>query len=65
MIKWNDLRASDNSGNVSVSCDPQSGANFPIGQAIVICEATDGSGNSAACSFQANVTGKYYECICY
>ena len=62
MVIWKSPLASDNSGNVSVTCNPQSGANFTIGLAIVICEAIDGSENSASCSFQVNVTGNY--CVC-
>ena len=59
MVLWESPKASDNSGNVSqIICDPQSGTNFIIGQTNVICEAVDGSGNRAACSFQVNVTGK-------
>ena len=59
MVAWDGPKASDNSGNVSrVFCNPQSGTNFTIGQTTVICEAVDGSGNRAACSFQVNVTGK-------
>ena len=62
MIKWDDPTASDNSGNVSVTCDPQSGTNFTIGQTTVTCEAIDGSGNTVACSFQVTVTGKCSIC---
>ena len=60
MVEWEVPKVSDNSGNVSqVICNPKSGTNFPIGRTIVTCEAVDGSGNRAACSFQINVTGKY------
>ena len=59
MVEWEGPKASDNSGNVShIICNPQSGTNFTIGQTDVICEAVDGSGNRASCSFQVNVTGK-------
>ena len=51
--------ASDNSGNVSVTCDVHSRANFTIGQTPVTCEAVDGSGNKADCSFHITVTGKF------
>ena len=57
MVIWNDPFVSDNSGNVSVTCNPQSGAEFTIGHTTVICKAVDGSKNEAACSFQVNVTG--------
>ena len=58
MAIWEDPLASDNSGNVSVTCDPPTGTNFAIGQSTVTCKAIDGSGNTAPCSFQVNVTGK-------
>ena len=58
MVEWNSLIASDNSGNVSVTCDPKSETNFTIGQTTIACEAIDESGNRATCSFQVNVTGK-------
>ena len=59
MVLWEGPKASDNSGNVSrIICDPQSGTNFNIGETTVICEALDGKGNRAACSFQVNVMGK-------
>ena len=57
MVVWEDPHASDNSGNVSVTCDPPSGTNFIIGHTAVTCEADDGSGNRAECSFQVAVTG--------
>ena len=57
MIVWQD-HAVDNSGGVpGVTCDPQSGENFSIGQTTVTCEAVDGSGNRAECHFRVNVTG--------
>ena len=59
MVVWEGPKASDNSGNVYVVCNPQSGTNFTIGQTNVTCEAVDGSGNRAECSLQINVTGKY------
>ena len=60
MVIWEDPLASDNSGNVSVACDPPSGTNFAIGETVVICEAADSSGNKAQCYFDVNVTGKYF-----
>ena len=53
--------ASDNSGNVPrVSCNPQLGTNFHIGHTTVTCEALDGSGNRAECSFQFRVIGTMF-----
>ena len=57
IVVWEDPKVSDNSGNVSVTCDPPSGTNFTIGQTAVLCEAIDGRGNRAECSFQVYVTG--------
>ena len=59
MVEWEDPHASDNSGNVSVTCDPQSGTNFTIGQTSIICEAVDASGNRAQCSVQVIVAGEF------
>ena len=57
VVKWELPVASDNSGNVPVTCDPESGNNFTIGQTPVTCAAVDGNGNRAVCSFSVNVTG--------
>ncbi len=46
----------DNSGTVTVSCEPQSGTVFPVGTTTVTCTATDPSGNSAAASFSVIVS---------
>ena len=59
IVIWEGPHASDNSGNVSVTCDPHVGSNFTIGQTIVTCNASDGSGNRAECYFRVNNTGKY------
>ena len=39
----------------TVSCQPASGAVFPIGPTLVICNATDASGNGSATSFTITV----------
>ena len=55
---WQSPFAVDNSGDIpDVTCDPQSGSEFTIGQTLVTCEAVDSSGNSNTCSFQINVNG--------
>ena len=60
MLTWRTPTTSDNSGHVSdVFCNPQSGTNFTIGETVVVCEAVDGSGNTAECSFQINIAGDY------
>ena len=62
MVNYNRPRASDNSGNVAhVICSPQSGTNFNMGHTSVTCEAVDGSGNRAACSFRFNVIGTTFK----
>jgi hypothetical protein len=55
------VTASDNCGAVTVVCRNQngvvvtSGQPFPVGTTTVTCTATDGSGNTASCSF--TITG--------
>ena len=39
----------------SVVCDPPSGSDFPIGDTVVKCVATDASGNRAECEFTVTV----------
>jgi hypothetical protein len=46
-----DVSALDNVGVVSLSCDRQSGTNFPLGPTTVTCTATDAAGNSVSGSF--------------
>ena len=57
LVVWEEPDASDNSGNVYVTCDPPSGTNFPIGQTTVTCNAVDESGNNITCYFQVYATG--------
>ena len=47
--------ASDNCPGVTVVCNPPSGSCFPVGVTTVTCTATDGSGNTATCSFTVSV----------
>ena len=47
--------ATENSGNVTVSCSPASGSSFAVGASTVTCTATDPCNNSATCSFVVNV----------
>ena len=66
MVVWEGASVSDNSGIVvQVVCDPQLGTDFHIGQTVVTCQAVDGSGNRAECSFQVYVTGKWLCNVCY
>lgn len=41
---------------VNVSCTPESGATFPIGQSTVTCTATDGLQRQASCTFGITIT---------
>lgn len=47
--------ASDNCPGVTLVCNPPSGSCFPVGVTTVTCTATDGSGNTATCSFTVSV----------
>ena len=69
MVTWSGLAATDNSGIVpNVTCQPTSGNKFPIGTTVVICNATDNSGNTATCSFEVIIVGMYSKlpiwCVC-
>ena len=58
LVNWEQPNATDNSGHVkSVTCLPQAGSLFPIGQTNVTCEALDDAGNNATCYFNVNVIG--------
>ena len=48
-------QASDDSGRVTVTCEPPSGANFPVGKTSVNCVARDPAGNTNSCSFFVTV----------
>jgi hypothetical protein len=47
--------ATDNCPNPVVVCSPASGSAFAVGTTTVTCTATDGSGNTATCSFTITV----------
>ena len=47
--------ATDNSGSVTVSCNPASGSSLAVGASTVTCTATDPCNNTATCSFVVNV----------
>ena len=58
IVKWKEPAVTDNSGNVSFTCDAHSGTKLSIGRKIINCEAVDGSGNRANCSYTLTVYGK-------
>jgi HYR domain len=45
----------DDGGDITISCEPSSGSEFPIGQTVVECTATDVAGNSDTASFMVTV----------
>jgi hypothetical protein len=47
--------AIDNCPGVTVSCNPPSGSQFPVGTTTVTCTATDASNNTATCTFGVNI----------
>jgi hypothetical protein len=49
--------ATDNCGPVPVTCSHASGSEFPDGDTVVTCSATDGFGNSSSCEFLVRVSG--------
>ena len=56
---WKQPNATDNAGYVEeVTCSPQAGSLFPIGQTNITCEAVDDAGNNATCFFNVDVTGR-------
>ena len=65
VVKWGGPLASDNSRNVSVTCDPELETNVAIAQTKVTCEAVDVSGNRAVCYLNASETGKYCASSCF
>ncbi|XP_046563074.1 sushi, von Willebrand factor type A, EGF and pentraxin domain-containing protein 1-like [Haliotis rubra] len=56
-VIWNDILATDNTGNVSVTqtAGPVSGSAFPVGKTVVRHKAVDSSGNQAECVFNVLV----------
>jgi uncharacterized repeat protein (TIGR01451 family) len=45
----------DGSTNIALVCEPPSGSFFPLGDTRVLCQATDGTGNSTEASFVVRV----------
>ena len=48
-------QATDNCPRATVTTEPQSGFDFPIGTTEVTCTARDASGNTASCQFNVSV----------
>ena len=58
-ITWAPPTATDNTGMVTLTSDYNPGDSFAIGTTVVTYTATDASGNTATCSFNVTVVGKY------
>lgn len=55
-VGWTPPTASDNCPGVTLSATHNPGDTFPVGTTTVTYTATDGSGNTATCSFDVTVT---------
>ena len=59
-VTWNAPIASDDSEEVTLSSNFQSGDSFPIGKTRVTYEAVDPSGNQVTAEFTITVKGRIY-----
>ena len=57
LVVYHPPTATDNSGEVTVTCDPPSSSEFLIGRTNVTCIAQDISGNNVTCEFHVDVKG--------
>ncbi|XP_070537246.1 hyalin-like [Ptychodera flava] len=55
VVNWTEPNATDNSGNVTVSSNRQSGSKFVINMTVVNYTARDPSGNEDSCHFNVTV----------
>jgi hypothetical protein len=55
VVTYSDPVVTDNCPLPTVVCTPPSGSCFPVGTTTVTCTATDGSGNTATCTFSVKV----------
>src|SRR5207249_630797 len=49
------ISANDNLPGMTLSCTPPSGTAFPIGITMIVCQAKDAAGNTAACMFTVTI----------
>jgi uncharacterized repeat protein (TIGR01451 family) len=57
IVNYSPPAASDNCDpKPTITCNPPSGSNFPVGATTVTCTATDASGNATMCLFTVTVT---------
>src|SRR5206468_6710887 len=54
-VTWTNPSATDNCPGPSVACLPPGGTAFQKGTTTVTCTATDGSGNTSACTFTVTI----------
>ncbi len=54
-VTYTSPTATDNSGEVTVTCTPASGSTMPVGANTVTCQAADAAGNTASTSFTVTV----------
>ena len=57
MVEFVEPTATDNSGEVTVTCDPGRGTIMALGEQTISCEALDPSGNAAKTTFSVLVVG--------
>jgi hypothetical protein len=55
------VNVTDNVGVTKLSCEPASGSEFPVGNTVVSCTASDAAGNTASNSFSVNVIGAHQQ----
>jgi uncharacterized repeat protein (TIGR01451 family) len=55
VVNYASPTAADNCPGVTSSCTPASGTEFAVGTTTVTCTATDGSNNTASCTFTVRV----------
>ncbi|MBI1224885.1 MAG: HYR domain-containing protein [Bacteroidetes bacterium] len=56
VVTWAAPTAVDNcSGNITITCIPPSGTEFPVGDSTVVCIAEDLAGNMDTCTFVVSV----------
>jgi uncharacterized repeat protein (TIGR01451 family) len=64
IVNYTTPTATDNSGNVSVTCDQPSGSSFTVAGSphLVTCTASDEAGLTSSCTFNVSVNGVTGDC---
>jgi hypothetical protein len=56
VVNYEGQSALDNcDGELTPTCEPESGSSFPVGMTVVTCSATDAAGNTGSCMFTVTV----------